>query len=109
MAAAAVAATTTFAIPEFFNAVRGSLWGMFVADALSMPVHWYYNVGAIDSDFGLITDYQPPKGLNCSGCLFQLVIGLLCETILTFPLSYEAKITQLLRELMPNFTIYAGE
>jgi len=57
------AATNATCIPEFFNAIRGSLWGMFAADALSMPVHWYYDVGAIDSEFGLITDYKPPGGL----------------------------------------------
>lgn len=41
--------------------IRGALWGMFVGDALSMPVHWYYDPGAIRFDFGDLRDYQRPK------------------------------------------------
>lgn len=32
--------------------------GIFIADALSMPVHWYYSVTDLKRDFGEITDYQ---------------------------------------------------
>ena len=41
--------------------MRGALWGMFVGDALAMPVHWYYNIAALWQDFGVIRDYQAPK------------------------------------------------
>lgn len=41
--------------------MRGALWGMFVGDALAMPVHWYYNIATLWQDFGNITDYQAPK------------------------------------------------
>lgn len=41
--------------------MRGGLWGMFVGDALAMPVHWYYNIAALWQDFGQIKDYQAPK------------------------------------------------
>lgn len=41
--------------------MRGALWGMFIGDALSMPVHWYYNIAALWQDFGQIRDYQAPK------------------------------------------------
>lgn len=41
--------------------VRGALWGIFIADALSMPVHWYYDVSALKRDFGTITGYQAPR------------------------------------------------
>ena len=41
--------------------IRGALWGMFVGDALAMPVHWYYDPDAIVRDFGEIRDYQAPK------------------------------------------------
>ena len=41
--------------------MRGALWGMFVGDALAMPVHWYYNIAALWQDFGTIRDYQAPK------------------------------------------------
>lgn len=41
--------------------MRGALWGMFVGDALAMPVHWYYNIAALWQDFGQIRDFQAPK------------------------------------------------
>lgn len=41
--------------------MRGALWGMFIGDALAMPVHWYYNIAALWQDFGVIRDYQAPK------------------------------------------------
>lgn len=43
------------------NRMRGALWGMFVGDALAMPVHWYYNIATLWQDFGQIRDYQAPK------------------------------------------------
>jgi ADP-ribosyl-[dinitrogen reductase] hydrolase len=43
---------------------RGALWGMFVGDALAMPVHWYYDVAALQRDFGTIRDYQAPKDFH---------------------------------------------
>ena len=44
--------------------MRGCLWGMFVGDALAMPVHWYYDVAALQRDFGTIRDYQGPKAAH---------------------------------------------
>ncbi|MGB7991727.1 MAG: ADP-ribosylglycohydrolase family protein [Candidatus Methylophosphatis roskildensis] len=41
--------------------IRGALWGMFVGDALAMPVHWYYDLSALQHDFGVIRDFQAPK------------------------------------------------
>lgn len=41
--------------------MRGALWGMFIGDALAMPVHWYYNIAALWQDFDHIRDYQAPK------------------------------------------------
>jgi ADP-ribosyl-[dinitrogen reductase] hydrolase len=40
--------------------LRGSLWGMFVGDALAMPVHWYYDVAALQRDCGEVRDYRAP-------------------------------------------------
>jgi ADP-ribosylglycohydrolase len=38
------------------------LWGIFIGDALSMPVHWYYNRDNIRADFnGGITGYEAAK------------------------------------------------
>lgn len=31
--------------------IEGALWGLFVADALAMPIHWYYNRKNIIKDF----------------------------------------------------------
>lgn len=35
--------------------------GSFVADAVAMPVHWYYDVEAMDRDYGEIDDYLNPR------------------------------------------------
>ena len=32
--------------PTTRERLRGALWGMFVGDALAMPVHWYYDLAA---------------------------------------------------------------
>ncbi|MBM4089235.1 MAG: ADP-ribosylglycohydrolase family protein [Planctomycetes bacterium] len=40
--------------------LRGALWGMFIGDALAMPAHWYYDVAALQRDFGTLRDYLPP-------------------------------------------------
>lgn len=49
--------------------LRGALWGMFVGDALAMPVHWYYNMAALQQDFGTIRDYQAPKDFHPSSIM----------------------------------------
>ncbi|KAG2447158.1 hypothetical protein HYH02_007904 [Chlamydomonas schloesseri] len=49
--------------------LRGALWGIFIADALSMPVHWYYNPGDIRRDFGVIETYQAPKSRHPSSIM----------------------------------------
>lgn len=40
---------------------RGAYYGLLIADALSMPVHWYYNPNDITKSFGRITTFQAPK------------------------------------------------
>jgi len=50
--------------------VRGALWGIFIADALSMPAHWYYNPADIARDFnGGITTYAAPKARHPSSIM----------------------------------------
>ncbi|XP_066562400.1 uncharacterized protein LOC136751051 isoform X2 [Amia ocellicauda] len=47
-----------------------ALWGMCIGDAMSMPVHWYYNVSDIKKDFGgWISGYQAPKNTHPSSIL----------------------------------------
>ncbi|MFN2355357.1 MAG: ADP-ribosylglycohydrolase family protein [Desulfopila sp.] len=41
--------------------LEGALTGIFIADALAMPVHWYYDTLALVRDYGQVTDYLPPK------------------------------------------------
>ncbi|EDZ62724.1 hypothetical protein SMGD1_2843 [Sulfurimonas gotlandica GD1] len=38
--------------------VKNALWGLFIYDAISMPVHWYYKREYIKKDFGKITGYN---------------------------------------------------
>ena len=45
-------------LPERF---RGAMWGMYIGDALAMPVHWYYDTNQLRRDFGQITKYEAPK------------------------------------------------
>ena len=49
--------------------LRGALWGMFVGDALAMPAHWYYDVAALQRDFGTLRDYQAPKDFHPNSIL----------------------------------------
>lgn len=56
-------------LPIRADRLRGALWGMFVGDALAMPVHWYYNIAALQRDFGVIRDYQPPKAEHPSSIM----------------------------------------
>ncbi len=51
------------------NRVRGALWGLFVGDALAMPVHWYYDIAALRRDFGTLRDYQAPKDSHPSSIM----------------------------------------
>lgn len=39
----------------------GSLFGLFVGDAIAMPVHWYYDLRQLQRDYGSITSYVEPK------------------------------------------------
>lgn len=48
---------------------RGALWGMFVGDALAMPVHWHYDVAALQRDFGVVRDFQAPRGFHPSSIM----------------------------------------
>ena len=48
--------------PALQDHVKGALLGMMIADALAMPVHYYFKPGTIERDFGPegIQDYQTP-------------------------------------------------
>lgn len=50
---------------------RGALWGQFIGDALAMPVHWYYDRGALARDYGKVTGYVPPKNPHPGSILWR--------------------------------------
>lgn len=41
--------------------IKGALYGLYIGDALAMPVHWYYDRDAMKKDYGYVTDYLSPK------------------------------------------------
>lgn len=49
----------------------GALWGLYIGDALAMPVHWYYNRSALFDDYGRVTDYMAPKHPHSDSILFR--------------------------------------
>ena len=49
------------------NAMLGSL----SADAVSMPVHWYYDTQKLDRDYGLLTGYVAPKNPHNDSILWR--------------------------------------
>lgn len=57
--------------PTFNDRARGALYGMFIADALAMPVHWYYDTRALVRDYGQVTDYLKPKNPHPDSILWR--------------------------------------
>jgi ADP-ribosyl-[dinitrogen reductase] hydrolase len=51
----------------FHNAFLGAL----VADAVAMPVHWYYDRRALDRDYGTIDRYLAPKNPHADSILWR--------------------------------------
>jgi ADP-ribosyl-[dinitrogen reductase] hydrolase len=50
---------------------KAALWGLYIGDALAMPVHWYYNRSALYDDYGWVTDYLSPKNPHPDSLLFR--------------------------------------
>ncbi len=38
--------------------IENSLWGLFIADSLAMPAHWFYKLEYLKDTFGTITGYN---------------------------------------------------
>lgn len=49
----------------------GSLAGLFIGDALAMPVHWYYNRRAMQEDYGHVTDFMAPRNPHPDSILWR--------------------------------------
>ncbi len=68
---------------EVRRAVAEALWGMCAADAMSMPVHWYYNTRDIRRDFsGWIRGLRAPRDTHPSSILSLSSTGQSAETLL---------------------------
>lgn len=55
---------TKIQLPEkpFDNSkVQAALYGLFIGDALAMPVHWYYDRQALLRDYGRVSDFMAPR------------------------------------------------
>jgi ADP-ribosyl-[dinitrogen reductase] hydrolase len=56
--------------------IKGSLLGSFIGDALSMPVHWYYNQLDIKKDFGgWISNYEAPQSQHPTSIMHAASTG----------------------------------
>ena len=51
--------------------LTGALLGACIADALAMPVHWYYDTAALDRDYGRVQDYVRPKNPHPDSILWR--------------------------------------
>lgn len=52
-------------------ALQNSLLGSLVADAVAMPVHWYYDTAALDREYGEITSYLAPRNPHPGSILWR--------------------------------------
>lgn len=50
---------------------HGALLGVFIGDALAMPVHWYYDRAALQRDYGQVKDFVAPKNPHPDSILWR--------------------------------------
>ena len=53
------------------NKIEGALYGLYIGDALAMPVHWYYNRQELHEDYGQVTDYLAPRNPHPDSILWR--------------------------------------
>jgi len=51
--------------------INGAFLGMFIGDALAMPVHWYYDTAALRRDYGEVTDFLQPRNPHPDSILWR--------------------------------------
>jgi ADP-ribosyl-[dinitrogen reductase] hydrolase len=56
----AVPATCTTTL-TLLDRKKAAMTGLYIADAVASPVHWYYDVRQLRKDYGSITGYVKPK------------------------------------------------
>jgi len=57
--------------PKEASRCQGALYGLYIGDALAMPVHWYYDRGALKRDYGNVRDYLAPKNPHPDSILWR--------------------------------------
>ena len=57
--------------PKDVSRCQGALYGLYIGDALAMPVHWYYDRAAIKRDYGMVRDYLAPKNPHPDSILWR--------------------------------------
>ena len=50
---------------------KNSMLGSLAADALSMPVHWYYDTQKLDRDYGRLAGYVAPQNPHSDSILWR--------------------------------------
>ena len=53
------------------DSIQNAFLGSLVADAVAMPVHWYYDTDALDRDFPRIDGYHEPKEVHPDSILWR--------------------------------------
>lgn len=53
------------------KAMREAMLGALVADAVAMPVHWYYDTSALDRDYPDMESYQAPRNPHPDSILWR--------------------------------------
>ncbi len=56
---------------SLIDRLSGAIIGMFVGDALAMPVHWYYDTRALQEDYGKVADYLQPRNPHPDSILWR--------------------------------------
>ncbi|MGB1127711.1 MAG: ADP-ribosylglycohydrolase family protein [Opitutales bacterium] len=51
--------------------LQNALLGALVADAVAMPVHWYYDTAAMDRDYGPLKGYAAPRNPHPDSILWR--------------------------------------
>jgi len=50
---------------------KGCIYGLFIGDALAMPVHWYYDRASLKRDYGTVRDFLPPRNPHPDSILWR--------------------------------------
>ncbi|MGB0258506.1 MAG: ADP-ribosylglycohydrolase family protein, partial [Coraliomargarita sp.] len=51
--------------------IQNAMLGALVADAFSMPVHWYYDTSALDRDYPNLSHYCAPRNPHPDSILWR--------------------------------------